>query len=76
MFGDIPYEKLLPHDWRRDVVKLGELSADFMAEITDGLWCEPISVEINRRVMDKSYPQSTYMNSGLKGKSDPWWKVW
>jgi len=29
-----------------------------------------------RRVMDKSYPQSTYLNGGFKGKSDPWWKVW
>ena len=23
MFGDIPYEKLIPHNWRTDVVKLG-----------------------------------------------------
>ena len=29
-----------------------------------------------RRVMEKSYPGSTYMTSGFKGKSDPWWKVW
>ena len=29
-----------------------------------------------RRVMDKSYPQSAYLNGGFKGKSDPWWKVW
>lgn len=29
-----------------------------------------------RRVMEKSYPQSTYLAGGLKGKSDPWWKVW
>lgn len=29
-----------------------------------------------RRVMQASYPQSTYMKHGFKGKSDPWWKVW
>ena len=55
MFGDIPYEKMLIHDWRHDVMKLGEVPADYVAEITEGLWKDPISVEINRRVMDESY---------------------
>ena len=55
MFGDIPYEKMLIHDWRHDVMKLGEVPADYVTEITEGLWKDPISVEINRRVMDESY---------------------
>ena len=55
MFGDIPYEKMLIHDWRHDVMKLGEVPADYVAEITEGLWKDPISVEINRRIMDESY---------------------
>lgn len=55
MFGDIPYEKMLVHDWRQDVVRLGEVPAEYLAEITDGLWREPVSVEVNRRVMDESY---------------------
>ena len=55
MFGDIPYEKMLVHDWRHDVVKLGEVPADYLAEITEGLWTDPVSVEINRRVMDSKY---------------------
>ena len=29
-----------------------------------------------RRVMDASFPQSRYLTHGLKGKSDPWWKLW
>jgi outer membrane protein assembly factor BamD len=29
-----------------------------------------------RRVMDTSYPQSTFLRDGFKGKSDPWWKFW
>lgn len=29
-----------------------------------------------RRVMDASYPQSAYLRSGFKEKSDPWWKLW
>ena len=55
MFGDIPYEALIPHDWRHDVVKIGEVPADFVSDITEGLWKRPVSVEINRRVMDESY---------------------
>lgn len=55
MFGDIPYESLLVHNWRTDVVKLGEVPADYISEITDGLWREPIDVEVNRLVMDESY---------------------
>ena len=55
MFGDIPFEKFIPHNWRTDVVHLGEVPASFLTEITEGLWNDPVSVEINRRVMDPSY---------------------
>ena len=53
MFGDIPHDRFLVHDWRHDVVKLGEIPADYVCEITEGLWKDPVSVEINRRVMDE-----------------------
>ncbi|MBR0538496.1 MAG: DUF2088 domain-containing protein [Clostridia bacterium] len=55
MFGDIPYERMLVHNWRTDVVKLGEIPSDFISEITDGLWTEPVAAEVNRLVMDESY---------------------
>ena len=55
MFGDIPYEKMLVHNWRTDVVRLGEVPGDYIASITDGLWTDPVDAEINRRVMDESY---------------------
>ena len=55
MFGDIPYEKFLVHDWRHDVVKLGEVPADFVSEVTEGLWHDAIPVEINRRVVSGEY---------------------
>ena len=55
MFGDIPYSSMLVHNWRTDVVKLGEIPADFLSEITDGLWNEPVMAEVNRLVMDESY---------------------
>lgn len=55
MYGDIPFEKLIVHDWRRDVVRLGEVPKDYLEEITEGLWHEAVSVEVNRLVMDESY---------------------
>ena len=55
MFKGIPYENMIVHDWRHDVVKIGEVPASYLEEITGGLWHEPVSVEINRRVMDESY---------------------
>ena len=55
MFGDIPHDRFLVHDWRRDVVRLGVIPAAYVSEITEGLWTEAVSVEVNRRVMDESY---------------------
>ncbi|MBQ4582966.1 MAG: DUF2088 domain-containing protein [Oscillospiraceae bacterium] len=55
MFGDIPYEKFIPHNWRSDVMRLGEVPAEFLEEITEGLWHESVDVEINRLVMDEKY---------------------
>jgi nickel-dependent lactate racemase len=55
MFGDVPFERFLVHSWRTDVVKIGEVPGTFLSEITEGLWTEPIEVEVNRRVMDPAY---------------------
>ena len=55
MFGDIPYKKMLVHNWRTDVVKIGEVPVDEVKRLSDGLWAEPVSVEVNRRLMDESY---------------------
>lgn len=55
MYGDIPFEKFLVHDWRHDVVKLGEVPGDYLAEITEELWKDPVSVEVNCRLMDERY---------------------
>ena len=55
MFGDIPFEKFLPHNWRTDVMKIGEVPAEYLEEITEGLWHDPVDVEINKLVMDEKY---------------------
>ena len=55
MFGDIPYSKMIVHNWRTDVVKLGEVPADEIGRITEGLWKDPVDVEVNRLIMDPKY---------------------
>jgi outer membrane protein assembly factor BamD len=29
-----------------------------------------------KRVMEKNYPNSTFLAGGLRGRQDPWWKFW
>jgi outer membrane protein assembly factor BamD len=29
-----------------------------------------------RRVMEKNYPNSTYLARGFRSSQEPWWKVW
>lgn len=55
MFGDIPYDEIIHHNWRNDVIKIGEVPSDYVKSITEGLWNEPVNVEVNRRIMDPSY---------------------
>jgi nickel-dependent lactate racemase len=56
MFGiRIPKECFINHNWRTDVVKIGEVPASFVEDVSDGLMNEPIDVEVNRILLDKSY---------------------
>ena len=55
MFGDIPYERFLVHNWRSDVVKIGTVPGDYIAEISEGVVSDPIAVEVNRRLLDPTY---------------------
>ena len=36
-------------------MKIGEVPAEYLEEITEGLWHDPVDVEINRLVMDEKY---------------------
>lgn len=55
-FGEgVPFEKIIVHNWRNDVVKLGEVPASFVSEVSEGLVSTKIDVEVNKRLIDKSY---------------------
>lgn len=55
MYGDVPFGKFTPHNWRKDVVKIGSVPASFVAEVSENLWNKEVAVEVNRMVMDPSY---------------------
>jgi nickel-dependent lactate racemase len=55
-FGEeIPKSCFLVHDWRHDVVKIGEVPAAFVEEVSEGLVHDAIDVEVNKRILDRSY---------------------
>lgn len=55
-FGDgIPKSAFLVHNWREDVVKVGEVPGEYVKSVSGGLVDDKIDVEINRILLDKSY---------------------
>lgn len=55
MFGSIPEEKILKHDWRNDAKRLGIIPADYVEKITEGRANWDIPVAINRYVMEEAW---------------------
>jgi len=53
--GEIPYESLIVHNWKTDVVKVGEVPAEFVSEVSEGLVNNAIDVEVNKLLLDESY---------------------
>lgn len=55
-FGEgVPLDRMIVHNWRSDVVKVGEVPAEFVSQVSEGLVNNSIDVEVNRRLMDPSY---------------------
>ncbi len=53
--GVVPYERIIPHRWREDIISLGEVPEDFVEEVSEGLIKEAVPVEINKRLLDETY---------------------
>ena len=52
MFPGVPKRLFRVHDWRRDVLTIGEVPAEFVAEATQGIWRRPWPVQLNRLVWE------------------------
>ncbi len=50
MFPGIPAELFRRHDWRNDVVTIGEVPGDFVAQASAGIWNRPWPAQLNRLV--------------------------
>jgi nickel-dependent lactate racemase len=52
MFPSVPADRFLVHDWRNSLVRLGEVPADFVAEVSEGRLRFPIAVEVSRALFE------------------------
>lgn len=48
MYPTIPKSLIRPHDWRNDVVTVGEVPADFVSEVTEGIYTKAWPAQMNR----------------------------
>ncbi|MCQ2427569.1 MAG: lactate racemase domain-containing protein [Clostridia bacterium] len=53
--GRVKHGDLIVHRWRDDVVKIGEVPAEFVSEVSEGLVNEAIDVEVNKILFDNDY---------------------
>ena len=55
-FGkSVPMECMVVHNWRNDVVKIGEVPGEYVSSISEGLVEDSIDVEVNKHLVDKTY---------------------
>ena len=50
MYPTVPRSLVRDHNWREDVVTVGEVPAEFVSEVTDGIWTRPWPAQINKLV--------------------------
>lgn len=55
MFGDIPFESMIRHNWREDVVTVGTLPGSLMERLSRGSMNQPVPVQLNRHLLDPAY---------------------
>ncbi len=52
MYPGIPRELFRVHDWRKDVVTVGEVPAEYVREVTEGIYDKPWPCQINRHIRE------------------------
>ena len=52
MFPDVPKRLFRVHDWRRDVVTIGTVPAEFVARATEGIYRKPWPAQLNRLIWE------------------------
>lgn len=55
MFGRVPKDKFRVHDWRKDVVTVGTVPADYVKEISEGRVDYTWPAQVNKLLLDPSF---------------------
>lgn len=55
MFGSIPEDKILKHNWIKDAKKLGNIPAEYVEKITQGKANWEIPVSVNKLLFDEEW---------------------
>lgn len=52
MFPGVPHDLFRPHRWRDDVVTLGVVPAEYVTQVTGGVYTKPWKAQVNRLLRD------------------------
>lgn len=55
MFGSMPSSLIREHDWRNDVVTLGEVPASFVSEVSEGAVSFPWPAQVNKLLIEGNF---------------------
>lgn len=54
MFGHIPLDRFRVHDWRNDVVTIGEVPAEYVNKVSEGKLDYNLPVQVNKLLLEPS----------------------
>ena len=55
MFGRVPRDRFRVHDWRNDVVTVGEIPAEYVREVSEGRVDYAWPAQVNKLLLDPSF---------------------
>lgn len=55
MFQGVPDDRFIDHRWREDILRLGEVDADYVEEVSGGAVRYPIPIEVNRLLVEGNW---------------------
>jgi nickel-dependent lactate racemase len=55
MFGKVPGNLFRPHDWRNDIITLGEVPAEFVHQVSEGRVSYPWPAQVNKLLVNGGF---------------------
>ena len=55
MYGGIPRQLFMVHDWRKDIVELGVVPSQFIRQVSEGMLDYEIHVQVNKILVEGDY---------------------